>query len=260
MGRGKSSKNKKLDREAYVVLTTLLVQSPASLKLLSESGQPAQRAKLEAVLTKSVQGKPALSALAGRKSKELFDGMLDHWASPKFLPFPPELRAAMEGYRKSVADHKHLRRFLLERLGLLPGATSSLVDSLPTFKVHPLSDEEGVYPPYQCHISESSKITNLWHKKLCKDPLPDPRHGRRPIHALDPNRIALVVKPEESCKIVDATTGELIAIVLRGISGEEDDPREGLSFLEWAVKAVDDGLTGRRNIRVSAVLHLSLYL
>ena len=49
--------------------------------------------------------------------------------------------------------------------------------------------------------------------------------------------------------IVDADDGSIIAVVLRGIMQEEDQVQT--EFLSWAVETIQNGIAGRRSIRVS---------
>ena len=61
---------------------------------------------------------------------------------------------------------------------------------------------------------------------------------------------------DESCAIYDSSDGSIVAVVLRGVMGEGDELQR--EFLSWAVETIQNGIVGRRSIRVSTRLHTYL--
>ncbi len=142
--------------------------------------------------------------------------------------------------------NRKLHRFLVDRLGLCRSTGQSWLQSLPKYSLDRLSRP---YPPLGYCVSESPEIADKWEHFLLRDPQPDPRQPRRPIHSLDADALQLEVPGDESCVIVDADDGSTVAVVLRGIMQEGDQVQTEL--LSWAVETIQNGIAGRRSIRVS---------
>ncbi|KAI0755594.1 hypothetical protein C8Q74DRAFT_1169340, partial [Fomes fomentarius] len=99
------------------------------------------------------------------------------------------------------------------------------------------------YPPKSAHISEDPDVAAKWYDHIYKKKQADSRKKRWPIHELDPTKLQQTIPADESCKIVDANTGELLAVEV--VSGDNT-----VGFIDWAIEAVKDGLRGRRSVRL----------
>ncbi|OSC97349.1 hypothetical protein PYCCODRAFT_1428497 [Trametes coccinea BRFM310] len=71
--------------------------------------------------------------------------------------------------------------------------------------------------------------------------------GHYAPHLLQPKKLVRTVGPEESCVLIDADDDSIVAVILRGASGTEDDGYSG--FLDWATMTIKDGLKNRHHIR-----------
>ncbi len=161
-------------------------------------------------------------------------------------PCPSILRDAVTTFQDERHRNRKLHRFLVDRLGLNRSNGHSWLQNLPKHSLDRLSCP---YPPLGQCVSESPEITDKWEQFLLRDPQPDRRQARRPIHPLDAGALQLEVPGDESCVIVDVNDGSIVAVVLRGIMQEEDQVQT--EFLSWAVETIQNGIAGRRSIRVS---------
>ncbi len=252
----KNNQAARRERQAgFASIATLLAQSGPGLDLLISSSVPHVRIHFEKFIRELV-GRESLTIFAETSNKQLFDNFInyvvDNMEGGQVIP--PEVHQAVQKYRKNRDVARWVHWYVVDQLGL---GNTSHVDTLEAVYVHKLRTP---YPPKYAHISKSKAITNKWQKRIYIDPQPDRRQKRRPIHQVNKKKLQATIPADKSCRIIDADTGELIAVVLRSVAAKADGGAKGparpgsdaAGFLDWAASAVEDGIHGRRSIRVSA--------
>ncbi len=242
----------KARQEAYTRICDLLAHHPPSLELLSNAGLPGiSRTTFETLLARLVQDEH-LDILAERSPKILFDDLINFVV--RTMAEGP-LAAAAKKFQVDKRANKWVHRFVARELGLEGADARRRTDRLKTVFVNKLHTP---YPPKSAHISEDPDVTAKWYDHFYKKKQADSRKKRWPIHELDPTKLQQTIPADESCKIIDANTGELLAVVWRDVIAARDGGHgeevgsgdDTIGFMNWATEAVKDGLRGRRSVRV----------
>lgn len=242
-------------QEAYTCICDLLAHHPPLLELLSNAGLPGiSRTTFETLLARLVQDEH-LDILAERSPKVLFDDLINFVI--RTMAEGP-LAAAARKFRVDKKANKWAHQFVACELGLEGANAHRRTDSLKTVFVSKIHTP---YPPESAHISEGPDVTAKWYNRFYKKKQADRQKKRWPIHELDSTKLQQTIPAHESCKIVDDNTGKLLAVVSvvwrdviaarNGGHGEEVGSGDDMiGFMDWATKAVKDGLRGRRPVRV----------
>ncbi|CDO68133.1 hypothetical protein BN946_scf185003.g5 [Trametes cinnabarina] len=156
----------------------------------------------------------------------------------------PALMDAIARYHSEREMNRRIHRYVVARLGLDRNHGRVLAASLPKHYVRRL---DMPYPPSNYYVAESETIDGLWRHYFATQRQPDERKQRQAPHLLQPEKLVQTVGPGESCVLIDADDDSIVAVILRGASGTEDDSSSG--FLDWATTTIKDGLKNRRHIR-----------
>lgn len=125
------------------------------------------------------------------------------------------------------------------------------MDGVPTIW---LAEQKKAYPTDGYDIYETDVVRGIWEQYRAATPYPDPRGDRTwsPLLKLDPNRLQHTVNKNESVLIRDKRTGELIGLILRNFTGNNQ------RLLEWVNGIIAENTGIRRSVRVSSVSDLNL--
>ncbi|TFK78104.1 hypothetical protein K466DRAFT_571052, partial [Polyporus arcularius HHB13444] len=243
MPRGNSDATKRLRAEGFRRLVAALEKNPSTMDILAGCAIPSARISFERLLELAVE-KCGLAVFAGKATKNLFDELIA-WTDSNRTSAAFD-RAKRE-YRTNIQAYRKVRRLAAQTFLLDREIGAAYITSLPTIELDRLSTP---YPPVGMHISETPDITAQWRKFCHEDPLPDKRRKRLYIHELDATRLQCTIGIHESGKLVDRSTGELVAVVIRDLTAVGDDSDDPLHFRTWATQAIADGITGRKSIRL----------
>ncbi|KAI9699288.1 MAG: hypothetical protein M1836_002898 [Candelina mexicana] len=100
------------------------------------------------------------------------------------------------------------------RLNYTENERQAYVDGVKTvyLKRLPLMSE---YPPRNEWICENQTIRDIWEEPMTTGPLDDVRTARKGLHNLDFKQLQYVVELDESVRLLDVDSGELIAEIRR---------------------------------------------
>lgn len=130
------------------------------------------------------------------------------------------------------------RRQLLQSLGV---ATTS---DIPLKEIA-LPKLSTAYPPMGHWIADNPEIYSQWNEHLQTYKLSDQRHHRYTSHLLDPTNLQLDVGPTESVIIYDQDSKDIVGVVVRNFSGNEE-------VLKWATDILQRSTKVAKSIRVSS--------
>lgn len=239
-------------------LIKIIANDPALLTLLAQAATLQHRelllASLRAVMTAWPDDMENTYPDTMESNNALFSALID-WISNHRTE--SQLVEAVTTYQRERDLNPKIHRFVVERLGLDRASGRAWVNSLPKHHLRRLASP---YPPLGEHVVESPEIDSLWRAHFETGPQADTRQARRPLHRLQSEKLTLTVPGEESCVLVDADDGSIIAVVLRGIAGDAEEDGGAQAFLQWAGQTINDGITGRRSVRVSRDAHLPLHV
>ena len=146
--------------------------------------------------------------------------------------------------------HNHqrqMRKNLLGQMGLSSlesGGQFLEVNGIPIYKVA-IRPRASQYPPHNHWVYEQEETGNQWRAHLAEGKMKDKRNRRCPLHFLDPQKLQLDIPAGESAIFVDSTTGKLVGLVLRNVSG--GNPQ----VLEWATGVALEATEWQKSVRVS---------
>ncbi|KAI9787406.1 MAG: hypothetical protein M1835_002761 [Candelina submexicana] len=100
------------------------------------------------------------------------------------------------------------------RLNYTENERQAYVDGVKTVYLErlPLMSE---YPPRNKWICENQAIRDIWEEPMTTGPLDDVRTARKGLHNLDIKQLQYVVELDESVRLLDVDSGELIAEIRR---------------------------------------------
>jgi hypothetical protein len=151
---------------------------------------------------------------------------------------------ALKQRRDYFITHRHKKVDFINRIGLnwSPIKRDMFFTTIKSFFLPKL---ETPYPVVKHWICESDAIDSKWRDYLQNDlrAQPDRRRPRLPIFRMDPTKLQLDIKSDESALVYDHSTGNLILLVLRQFG---NDPNL-LSHIDGVIKQSVDY---RRSIRV----------
>ena len=157
---------------------------------------------------------------------------------------PAAVAVAVNVLRQNKMHKRQQHKQLTEDLGLTPKARHSRLAGVPTHQLPLLASP---YPPPERDIYKTEEIATIWrnHRKGKKHP-----NGRSKktghwmkLEKLDEAKLALVVGVNESVIVQDAESNDIVAVVLRQFSGNDE-------VLDWINGIVDENVGLRRGIRV----------
>ena len=136
-------------------------------------------------------------------------------------------------------------------VGMVPKAKGLKLAAIPT--IH-LAKTKTAYPPRGHDIYETAGARQIWEDFQARTLYPDRRGGKtwKPLHELDPNRLQHTVGVEESVIIRDTRTDEIIGVVIRDFSNNNQQ------LLDWINGIIEEGTGSRRSVRVGITLRLYL--
>lgn len=177
---------------------------------------------------------------------ELFD-ILTIWfgkvkdASLRFAAVATALKARKQYF----VDHRNMKLDFVHRIGLnwSPATRDFFFKGMRTVLLPKLATP---YPVRKQWICESDAIDEKWRSYLKHDPRaqPDKRRPRQPIFRIDSSCLSLDIGADQSAIVYDASTGELIMLVIRDFCSDPDL----LSYIEGIIK---QAVECRKSIRVS---------
>ena len=146
---------------------------------------------------------------------------------------------------------KHRRNHFALSVGLVPKAKGLKLANVPTIQ---LAKKKVAYPPRGHDIYETPEARQTWEDFQAKTPYPDRRGGKtwKPLHELNPENLQHTVKADESVIIRDHSSGELIGVVIRNFSNNNQH------LLDWINGIIAENTGARRSVRVSSNFMLSL--
>lgn len=160
----------------------------------------------------------------------------------------PLVVAALRVAQAGKAATESAKYDLLRALMLNPNNAATqqkiqeLRDSIPVHLVQSFP-VESAYPPVDEWIVESEEIDRIWRGHIETGKLPDRRNPRYPMHRVDPSHLSFDLKPDCSAVFKDATTGEVIMVVMRDFCRDK-------ATLDWITEVVLENIEVERNIRV----------
>ena len=157
---------------------------------------------------------------------------------------PIGVTVAFRDLAKNKKHRRHRHRQLADILGLSPKTKQSKLEGVRTTY---LPCHKKPYPPPEKDIYETEEIAEIWRNHRYGKKHPDKRgkaHGKWPeMERLDEKKLALTVEAEDSVIVRDEKTHQIVAVVLRNFTGDEE-------VLEWVSSVADENVGIRRGIRV----------
>ena len=187
------------------------------------------------------------NAFSGRTEPplQLFDILTAWFGKHKDASRFDAVATALNHRRNIREGVRNLKIDFIHQIGLnwSPATRDSFLKGVNTVYLRKLKTP---YPVINEWICESDAIDDKWSDYLKHDPRaqPDSRRKRQPIFRIDPSNLTLDIGADQSAIIYDATTGDLILVVLRNFCSHPDL----LSYIEGIIKQAVDL---RKSIRVS---------
>ncbi|KAF6742377.1 hypothetical protein DFP72DRAFT_184327 [Ephemerocybe angulata] len=155
---------------------------------------------------------------------------------------PPSFREALTARARHVKVVRSARRCLARKLFLYKEPTCYLAfqRTATTIQVARLAI---AYPPAGWHVAEDPELHQMWSTYLANCEQPDKRKPRRPVHLLDTSKLQKDIPAELNCILRDRKTDELVAVVVRNFSGNEE-------LLRWAKTVITEAVTTRKSVRL----------
>jgi len=157
---------------------------------------------------------------------------------------PAAVAVAANTLQRNKTRKLQWRKQLVEDLGLTPKTQYSRLEGVPTYRLPRLASP---YPPPHRDIYETEAIATIWRSHRTGKKHPDGRSKRTghwmKLEKLDQAKLALTVGVNESAIIRDVKSNDIVAVVLRQFSGNDE-------ILEWINGIVDENVGLRRGIRV----------
>jgi len=176
----------------------------------------------------------------------------------KRFRIPDSVRAAHSEFEQARKALYHQHRRFAHQLCIDKASVAThdnYLSAIPTITLPRLDSE---YPPHLYDVCETEDIQTLWTDYCHNKKHPDLREARHhggswpKTMVLDETELQKVVGVDESAVFKDVDTGEIVAVVLRNVCGEQ-------GVLDWVTDVIYENVGWHRNVRVSTLCLLACH-